>query len=119
MILDLYPGRFVNLNEIKGNISVEEYIQWMKNSFHMTEFSRLANHTQHCDYHKIIAQVKLITITSNKRILLTTWQYKSLVSYENNMWRWYYSINVSLFCRYINVMMATNCYDIRASKVKQ
>uniref|UniRef100_A0A915C8Z9 Transporter n=1 Tax=Parascaris univalens TaxID=6257 RepID=A0A915C8Z9_PARUN len=56
MILDLYPGRFANLDEIKGNISVEEYMQWMKNSFHMTQFSRLANHTQHCDYHKIIAQ---------------------------------------------------------------
>ncbi|VDK43714.1 unnamed protein product [Anisakis simplex] len=56
MILEFYPGRFANLGEIKGNITDDEWIQWMQNNFHMTEFSRLANHTQHCDFHEIISQ---------------------------------------------------------------
>ncbi|KAI1725571.1 sodium:neurotransmitter symporter family domain-containing protein [Ditylenchus destructor] len=55
-ILELYPGKFSNLEEIKGNITLDEYVYFTEHNFHMSEFPKMAEHTQHCSYHKIIEQ---------------------------------------------------------------
>ena len=56
-ILDLYPGKFNSLEEIKGNVSLDEWTYFMEHNFHLSEFPLMANVTQHCDYKIIIAQV--------------------------------------------------------------
>lgn len=55
-LLELYPGHYASLEEMKGNVSTENYVYWMNNDFQMSEFPLMAEHTQHCDYQKIIGQ---------------------------------------------------------------
>ncbi|VDN60682.1 unnamed protein product [Dracunculus medinensis] len=56
IILELYPRRFDNLAELKQNISVERYIEWMHDSFQQSEFPLLANVSKYCNYEKIVAE---------------------------------------------------------------
>lgn len=57
ILMKLYPGHFASLDELKSNVTTEEYIYYMNHNFHLSEFPKMAEHTQHCDYQKIIAQV--------------------------------------------------------------
>lgn len=57
IILELYPRRFDNLAELKQNISIERYIEWMHDSFQQSEFPLLANVSKYCNYEKIVAEV--------------------------------------------------------------
>jgi hypothetical protein len=55
--MKIYPDHFGSLEELKGNITTDEYIYFMKHNFHMSEFPKMAEHTKNCDYQKIIGQV--------------------------------------------------------------
>ncbi|VDK46789.1 unnamed protein product [Gongylonema pulchrum] len=55
-ILAIYPGRFGSFEEIRGNISIDEYASWMYRDFQNTEYPLLANVTSHCNYKQIISQ---------------------------------------------------------------
>lgn len=57
-ILSLYPDKFHTLSEVRGNITMEEYVYWSKHNFHLSEFPLMAEHTLHCDYEKILEQVE-------------------------------------------------------------
>lgn len=56
-VLNLYPEKFNTLAEVKGNISVDEYVYWVKHNFHLSEFPLMAEHSLRCNYEKIIEQV--------------------------------------------------------------
>ncbi|CAD5217579.1 unnamed protein product [Bursaphelenchus okinawaensis] len=55
-LMQTYPGRFSSLEELKGNITLDEYIYHMEHHFHLSEFSKMANLTQACNYKQIISQ---------------------------------------------------------------
>lgn len=57
ILMEVYPGHFGSLEELKSNVTVDEYVYYMKHNFHMSEFPKMAEHTQKCDYQKIIGQV--------------------------------------------------------------
>lgn len=55
-ILSIYPGKFESFDEIRSNISIEEYATWMYRNFQDTEYPLLANVSHYCNYKKIISQ---------------------------------------------------------------
>jgi hypothetical protein len=55
-LLNLYPDQFANLNEVQGNISVEEYAHFAETNFHLSKFSLMMNVSKQCNYKRIIAQ---------------------------------------------------------------
>ncbi|KAI6240184.1 Transporter [Aphelenchoides fujianensis] len=56
ILMDLYPGHFASLEELKANVTFDEYVYYMKHDFHLSAFPKMAEHTQHCNYQKIIGQ---------------------------------------------------------------
>lgn len=57
ILMSIYPNSFGSLEEFKANVSMNEYVYFMEHGFHMSAFPLMANHTQNCNYQKIIAQV--------------------------------------------------------------
>lgn len=57
-LMELYPGRFANLEELKSAISIADYKKMVSSNFVGTDFVAMANVTRHCDYATIIAEVR-------------------------------------------------------------
>uniref|UniRef100_A0A915Q1W2 Transporter n=1 Tax=Setaria digitata TaxID=48799 RepID=A0A915Q1W2_9BILA len=55
-ILDVYPNKFRNFDEIQSNITTKEYAKWMYRNFQDTEYLLLANVSSYCNYKQIISQ---------------------------------------------------------------
>lgn len=56
-LMTLYPDKFHSLEEVKANITLEEYLFWMKHNFHLSEFPLMANKSSYCNYEKILGSV--------------------------------------------------------------
>ncbi|KAI6215220.1 Transporter [Aphelenchoides besseyi] len=56
ILMDLYPGQFSSLEELKANVTFDEYLFFMEHNFHMSAFPLMAEHTQNCNYQTIIGQ---------------------------------------------------------------
>uniref|UniRef100_A0AC34REQ3 Transporter n=1 Tax=Panagrolaimus sp. JU765 TaxID=591449 RepID=A0AC34REQ3_9BILA len=54
MLMTLYPDKFSSLEELKTNITMEEYLFWMQHNFHLSEFPLMANKSAYCNYEKIL-----------------------------------------------------------------
>ena len=54
--MQLYPNKFASMEEIRGNITVENYVYWAQHKFKFSEFAKLADHSQYCEYKDIIAK---------------------------------------------------------------
>uniref|UniRef100_A0A914IAH5 Transporter n=1 Tax=Globodera rostochiensis TaxID=31243 RepID=A0A914IAH5_GLORO len=58
LILKVQPGLFRNMEEVRGNISVDEFTDYMRYDFRETKFSEIVHHPsyQKCELGHIIAQ---------------------------------------------------------------
>ncbi|CEF60036.1 Sodium:neurotransmitter symporter family-containing protein [Strongyloides ratti] len=56
MLMSQYPKAFTTLDEMKKQITIEEYENWMAGNFHYSQFPLMGNLTKHCNYKKIINQ---------------------------------------------------------------
>lgn len=63
MILKLYPDKFADVAEVRGNFTLDEYSYWVEHKFHLSAFSKMATKSLFCHQKDIIAKVsKIYTI---------------------------------------------------------
>lgn len=102
-LMELYPEKFNSLEHLKQNIDLDEYKDWMKHNFHLTEFSLMANESSYCDYEKILVSVCLTTFirpTKNNhyffsllkvQVLLLSYSQKLSSNFHSHLFGLYYS----------------------------
>uniref|UniRef100_A0AC35U747 Transporter n=1 Tax=Rhabditophanes sp. KR3021 TaxID=114890 RepID=A0AC35U747_9BILA len=56
MLMSFYPNTYANLEDMKAQIPIEEYVHMMDHNFALSKFELMANVTKHCNFEKIIAE---------------------------------------------------------------